>query len=311
MNVREKISRYAQALESEREIRQKLDDNDAVKEEVDAAVESCQEKLSARGDAPRHQRNGILLLIVGLIFIVVEILCLTGIIPGMDNTLILDLIIIAIPFFFAIKQFKKAAEAKKLGSEEELMAEYRRLLKEQEDCNALDEKLTEEWSAVEAETEYTGKEWDLSAFYGTPEEIEEMEKDFVDLLIVLKHNKADEHYIMNCWLALNEIRSSSATMSKDNEKIKAFQRGSEAIRDSDSWILKLVNATNIALSFAILMAAMGTHGPGMPFQEAIENIKLRKPETDDERAILELAEEVVPDFVDAVEKVCRRTFNCG
>ena len=45
------------------------------------------------------------------------------------------------------------------------------------------------------------------------------------------------------------------------------------------------------------MLYLGTKGEGFPFPEALERIKMRKPETEDEQALWDLANKVIPHMI--------------
>ena len=297
MKIKEKLESFAALAEKAESLRNKIADSTAVKEQLEMQLSNCREQRSARDAAHGHRIKGLLLLAVAVILGVVEIMCLTEtLIVGYSDLDFIDLIILLVPLVFAIKHLAKAKGTAKGGTDEELAAEIRRLMEELKAFEVQEDELAE----IEEKMRYTGANWDFSMFRGESSAISRLEEDCVDLLIVLKYTDGDEDFITDCWLARNEVRAFTAGVANDETTKGNFERGTMALRDSGSWILQLINAVNLSLDGALMMAALDTDGEGVSFQFALETTKVRKPENEEEQIIWDLAHEVVPDLVFAV-----------
>ena len=289
MSISEKISKIEQLRAQIPVLEEKLNKNKAAKSAAESRALTYTSHLSAMREAPKLKRWGIICLAVSFLLIVVEIMALLEIgIEGYGNFELIDLVIIAVPLFLGITRMKKARDACAYGSEQELEAQR----------NAAHAEIAryDSWAArLEAAKnagKYTGRDWDLSKFYATPENVAAMENDFEDLLIALKYTD-DTQFIINCWLSANEIKRTTATFGKDKLTMEAYDRGTRRMKESGSWKLEVALIAMGVLSVELLNIALsGGQGKGTTFDELMEKSDVRKPANADEDALFALTREV-------------------
>ena len=294
MHIQRKLKEFALLEERAEALREQIAENEPKKEQVEKELAHYQSQRRARNEAAKHIRKGIIWLAIGLALIVFEIMCLTEtLIVGYSDPGIIDFIIILVPLVCAITQFSKGGNLKKFASDEEL----RKMIVERlEEISAFEvpEKQLEE---IESQLrKYKGRNWDLSAFRGSPADTAKLEEDLVDLLIALKYND-DADFAINCWLAKNQIVDSTAMITNDTATKEKYDHIGPTIIATGSWPLLLINACDISLSMEILMLATHTNGKGISFAKALENIKMRKPENEEEQMLWDLANEVIPSMI--------------
>ena len=230
-------------------------------------------------------------LVIAVLLVIIEVVAVLGMLgPEYSDVETVDFFIMGIPAIVGIVNLvnakKKAAE---LGAEteEELRAEKSRLLDEIEDLGDAEEPSC-------GMLAYTGKNWDLSTFRGTPAEVAALEKDFVELLISLYHTATRPNHLFYHWLVENELRAWKATLTGDKKLEEQFKQGTQAMLDSGSWILQILNAarTSIAaqLSTAAMHKALGIKSEEitLSYYQVLENNGVRKAQTDDEKKIMSM-----------------------
>lgn len=294
MRIQRKLKEFALLEEKTEALRIQIAENKPEKERLEKELAHYQSQRRARVEASNHIRKGIIWLAISLGLIVLEIMCLTEtLIVGHNDAEIIDFIIILVPLICAIIQFSKGGNLKKFGTDEELR---KMILERIEEISVLEEP-QKQLEKIESQLrEYKGQNWDLSTFHGSSADTAKLEEDLVELLIALKYND-DDDFVVNCWLAKNQIIDSTAIITNDNATKGKYDHIGPTIIATGSWPLLLINACNISLSMEILMLALHTKGEGIPFAEALERIKMRKPENEEEQALWDLANEVIPSMI--------------
>ena len=294
MHIQRKLSEFVQLEEKAEALRIQIAENEPEKERLEEELAYYQSQQLARDEASRHIRKGVIWLVISLVLLVLEIMCLTEtLIVGYSDFEVIDLVIVLIPLIIAIIQFSKGGNLKKFASDEDLR---KMILERLEKIATLKEPEKQLVEIVCKLREYNGRNWDLSAFHGSSADTAKLEEDLVDLLIALKYNDND-NFVLNCWLVKYEIANSTAMITNDNATKEKYDHVGPTIIETGSWPLLLINAYSISLSMEILMLAMHTNGKGISFPEALENIKMRKPENEEEHALWDLANEVIPSVI--------------
>ena len=202
---------------------------------------------------------------------------------GILSIIITFLIVTIIPLCLAIKNQKKVKtfeglDAQRQNLEDEL-ARYNDVEKELQKVKS-----------------YTGRDWDISTFQATPENVAAMEKDFEDLLIAL-HFSNDKDFKINCWLSANEIKRSTAEFGNQKSTVAAYARGTTAIKNAGSWKLEVALIAMATISMALLNVALyNGQGSSATFKELLGKSNVRKPVNEDEEALLALTSEVISDL---------------
>ena len=202
---------------------------------------------------------------------------------GILSITITFLIVTIIPLCLAIKNQRKVKtfeglDAQRQNLEDEL-ARYNDVEKELQKVKS-----------------YTGRDWDISTFQATPENVAAMEKDFEDLLIAL-HFSNDKDFKINCWLSANEIKRSTAEFSNQKSTVAAYARGTTAIKNAGSWKLEVALIAMATISMALLNVALyNGQGSSATFEELLGKSNVRKPVNEDEKALLALTSEVISDL---------------
>lgn len=301
MNVREKLKRYTALVEKAEKLRNEIAENNQKKMEIEMQLAGCQSRLNALNKATRKKWLDYYLPVLCIVLVVYLVSGMVGVVelPDIDLATSWSTIAAVIIFLiiFIIYRLGRSAKARKIGNGGELTAQIARLQSELEPFSAAEKELEE----LEDELEYSGEEWDMRGFDGTAEEIAEMEEDFVDLLIVLKHRPDDTDFIANSWISLNELQATNASWAGDQALEAEYRKGFEVVRDSGSWVLKLWNAANASLIVELLKIQMRGDGEGLPYEEALKRVDVRPPENEEEQALWDLAQEVLPNVV---FKVC-------
>lgn len=294
MHIQDKLKKYAQLEERAEKLRNEIANNKDAKERLEQELSQCHSQRSARDEASKHIRKGIIWLTISVVLIILEVMCLTEtLIVGYNDFEIIDLAIILIPLICAIRQFSKGGNLKRFASDEDLA----KMISELTEKLSVFKEPKKQLKKIKAEmAAYNGRNWDLSAFRGSPADTAQLEEDLEDLLIALKYND-DKDFALNCWLAKNQIVDSTAIITNDNATKEKYAHVGPTIIATGSWPLLLINACNISMTMEILMLAMHTNGEGIPFCEALERMKMRKPENEDEQALWDLANEVIPDMI--------------
>lgn len=202
---------------------------------------------------------------------------------GILSITITFLIVTIIPLCLAIKNQKK------VKTFEGLDAQRQNLENELARYNDVEEEL-------ENLKSYTGRDWDISTFQATPENVAAMEKDFEDLLIAL-HFSNDKDFKINCWLSANEIKRSTAEFGNQKGTVAAYARGTTAIKNAGSWKLEVALIAMATISMALLNVALyNGQGSSATFEELLGKSNVRKPVNEDEKALLALTSEVISDL---------------
>lgn len=202
---------------------------------------------------------------------------------GAISIVITSLLTTVVPLCLAIKNQKKVKtfeglDAQRQNLENEL-ARYNDVEKELENLKS-----------------YTGRDWDISTFQATPENVAAMETDFEDLLIAL-HFSNDKDFKINCWLSANEIKRSTAEFSNQKSTVAAYARGTTAIKNAGSWKLEVALIAMATISMALLNVALyNGQGSSATFKELLGKSNVRKPVNEDEKALLALTSEVISDL---------------
>lgn len=202
---------------------------------------------------------------------------------GLLSIIITFLIVAIIPLCLAIKNQRKVKtfeglDAQRQNLEDEL-ARYNDVEKE-----------------LQKVKRYTGRDWDISTFQATPENVAAMEKDFEDLLIAL-HFSNDKDFKINCWLSANEIKRSTAEFGNQKSTVAAYARGTTAIKNAGSWKLEVALIAMATISMALLNVALyNGQGSSATFEELLGKSNVRKPVNEDEEALLALTSEVISDL---------------
>lgn len=293
MNIQERIDAQRKKVNK---LETDVQTQKAAKEHTAQALNQCMDKLCVYSHNQKAKKSGIIWLVISGLLAIAEVLLLTEIIPGYGDFQFIDLVIIGIPLFFGIRKMKSVLDLPQ-ESIEELDAQRQNL---QAELARYDDKLEQQLRAARNDldnmTRYTGRNWDISTFTATPENVAAMEKDFEDLLIALKYSK-DRDFKINCWLSANEIKRSTAEFNNQKSTVAAYDRGTKAMKNAGSWKLEVALIAMGVLTVEILNAALsGGYGKGTTFEELLQKSNVRKPANKDEEAILALTGEVMADL---------------
>lgn len=293
MDIQKKIDTQKEKI---KKLKAEVKQNKDAKQKIASALSQCMDKLGAYSDAHKAKKRGIIWLVVAGILAITEIVLLMGIVPGNEDFQVIDLVIIGIPLFFGIKNLK-AQIPQYQESVEDLTAQRQKL---QEELARFDDTLEQQLQTAQNDlnniTRYTGREWDISTFYATPENVAAMEKDFENLLVALKYSNSSDFKI-NCWLSANEIKRSTAEFGNQKSTVAAYARGTTAIKNAGSWKLEVALIAMGVISFALLNVALyNGQGSSATFEELLGKSNVRKPVNEDEKALLALTSEVISDL---------------
>ena len=306
MGFKAKLEHYEQQLKKAASLKETIKRNKDEKDRLQTQLNSCNRKISEVSEAPGFRKKGIIFLTIGVVLLLLEIMLLTEtLIVGYSDFGAIDLVIIGIPLVLGLRNLKKAFDASKCGNLYTLTAEQAKLEQALSVFQTADDELKE----IEESLKYRGREWDFSRFYGTADEIAELEQDFEDLLIVLKHNQENTQLHVNCWLSVNVIKQFSASVTKDQATTDAHNRGHQYLRDSGSWIGQLVNGASSSLDVELLIVGLKTDGEGLSFADALKKIGVRAPTNEDEQAIWDVAHEEIPHLVFSVGYELKQSMN--
>lgn len=306
MGFKAKLEHYEQQLQKAASLKETIKRNKDERDRIASLHASCNRKIQEAIQAPGLRKKGIIFLAIGIVLLILEIMMLTEtVIVGYSDFDAIDLVIIGIPLVLGLWNLKKASDASKCGNPDTLQSEKNKLEQELSVFKAADDELAE----IEKSLKYHGREWDFSRFYGTADEIAELEQDFEDLLIVLKHNRENSQLHVNCWLSVNVIKQFTATVKKDQATTDAHNRGHQRLRDSGSWIGQLINGASSSLDVEILIVGLKTDGDGFPFADALKKIGVRAPANEDEQALWDVAHEEIPHLVFSVGYELKKSMN--
>lgn len=298
MGIQAKLQKIAQVEEQVEALNKQYDESYDQRKRITKEVDNCISKKQARQEAASHKKKGIIGLVITVILVILEIMCLTEtLIVGYSDPDLIDFVIIAIPLIYAITHFVKAKNLMPSETEQELSQKLDALIEEYKPFEELDNQLDEAGDRLRELTTYHGRDWDLTTFHGSADDTAKLAEDLEDLLIALKYNQDDTDFLTNCWLVKNQLKSSVAMISNDTATHEKYSHVGPTIIETGSWPLLLINACDISLSGEVLMLYLGTKGEGFPFPEALERIKMRKPETEDEQALWDLANKVIPHMI--------------
>ena len=249
MDIQKKIKEHKQLQEKVKDLEQIVSKNKQKSNALSNRLYTCETNLKEANKATGYKKKGIIFLLIAVFLLVVEILLLTEVIKGYSDFSPTDIAYILAPASAGFAMFFKMRHCQRNGTSKKIQAEIDSINKELAPYLARENELSE----AEEKTGYHGKYWDFSTKYAwTPEQIAELEEDFVDLLIVLKH-KADAS---PTWLVHNAMNATLASLHETEEKA-VFQHNTTAICDSNSWILKFLVLADAAFTSTVLLAAVG------------------------------------------------------
>ena len=306
MGFKAKLEHYKQQLKRAESLEETLERNKDERDRIASLHISCNRKIQEASQAPGLRKKGIIFLVIGIVLLILEIMLLTEtVIVGYSDFDAIDLVIIGIPLVLGIRNLKKASDASKCGNLDALHAEKSKL----ENQLAVFKATEDELSEIEESLKYHGREWDFSRFYATPETLSELEQDFEDLLIVLKHNRENSQLHVNCWLSVNVINQFSASVTQNQAATDAHNRGHQRLRDSGSWIGQLINGASSSMDVELLIVGLKTDGEGLSFADALKKIGVRAPANEDEQALWDVAHEEIPYLVFSVGYELKKSMN--
>lgn len=139
----------------------------------------------------------------------------------------------------------------------------------------------------ESLTMYNGRNWDMTTFTATPENVQALEKDAESLLLSRQHIAGSQQIIAN-WLCRYRMELFHARLGQDEALANTLDRGFQELGRSGSWKLEVLQHVMLSMDMALMSASFGGDKP-MYFEELFEKSNTRKPETQDEWDFYEVA----------------------